>query len=283
MKPKKEHLGTVIKALVYIEKHLEEHLSVDKVAKHCFMSSYHFHRVFKQHTGENIGEYIQRLRLEKAQGKLCYTKDKIINIGFDAGYEMPSSFSKVFLKQLGVSPRKYRKSFQPLKKINSDKNDASGDLMEKPKIINREDESVLFVRRVGDYNHSPEEAFEVLLNFLVEKKALEKVQSFYGIPLDDPSITQEGKLRFDACVKVQDITETGEVGQKILQGGKYAVFHHVGKYENLTKTFEMIFSLWYPESNETIDQDRQIFCEYLDIIGHLAEDKKRTVIYLPLL
>ncbi len=276
-----EHLKSIMRALVYIEENLDEPLSLSVISKHCFISSFHFHRIFKALVGENVGEYIKRLRLEQAMGKLCYTEEKIIDISLDVGYETPSSFTKIFTKLIGMSPKKYRKKFKPLVESIIQKTKIENDDMQKPNIVQREDESVLFIRRVGEYETTPRKAFIELTKFIEGNNLRSKVKAIYGIPLDNPEITEKEKLRFDACVKIDGVKESGEVGRKTILGGRYALFDHFGEYEAVADVFEQIFSLWYPNSGETLD-DKPIFCEYPNMDKSTPVEKKHTIIYIPL-
>jgi AraC family transcriptional regulator len=53
-----------------------------------------------------------------------------------------------------------------------------------------------------------------------------------GIVHDNPDLTEETKIRFDACVLItKEIQPKGEVGYKKIKGGKFAVFRYEGPYE----------------------------------------------------
>lgn len=62
-----ECLDTVMK---YIREHLNEPLHRDVLAGIAGFSVPHFHRIFTTHTGENISDYVRRVRLERAARKL---------------------------------------------------------------------------------------------------------------------------------------------------------------------------------------------------------------------
>ncbi len=72
------------------------------------MSPDHLGRMFKQHTGEKISDYLNKIRVEKASSLLLETDDKIIAVAYDAGFESLRTFNKVFLTIMGVSPSNYR-------------------------------------------------------------------------------------------------------------------------------------------------------------------------------
>lgn len=104
-------------------------------------------------------------------------------------------------------------------------------MMLMPKYIHREDEEILFARQTGDYNETPDKAFFILKQFL-ETKGIElpNIKAFYGIALDDQHIVERTMCRFDACASLKTTAHAeGEIGKKILRGGRYAVFTHYGR------------------------------------------------------
>jgi len=69
----------------------------------------HVSRELKRCTGETPTEFINRLRLEHAARRLMLSGKDIATIAYDCGFETLSYFSALFKKQLGVTPRDYRK------------------------------------------------------------------------------------------------------------------------------------------------------------------------------
>jgi AraC family transcriptional regulator len=279
------HIGRILKVLVYIEEHLDQELSLEKMAEIAAISPFYFHRLFLAYIGETANEYIKRLRLQKAEEKLRYSDESITQIATEVGYESPSAFTKVFNQVMGLSPREYRKIMQPLVEKMMKRTCAVNkeDPMLKPEILKRKEETVLFVRRTGDYDKIPFQAFDALLEFLHKEKNY-KVKTFYSIPLDDPQIAGKNKCRFDACVALEGaVLAKGEVGKKSIPGGRFAVFIHRGPYKNLTSSFEKIFRIWYPNSQEEL-ADTLPFCEHLDLENKSIQEANRiTKIYIPIL
>ncbi|HEX4839159.1 MAG TPA: helix-turn-helix domain-containing protein [Rhabdochlamydiaceae bacterium] len=280
------HMGRILKVLVYIESHLDEELSLEKMAKIAIISPFYFHRLFRAYMGETLAEYIKRIRLQHAAERLQYFDIAITDIALDLGYGTPSAFTKVFKQVMGKSPRQYRKVMQPLIQAIMKRTipDSKEKAMLKPAYIIRKEETILFVRRVGDYEETPSIAFHILIEFLQsEKIPKEKIKAYYSIALDDPQIVERPKCRFDACAALLDnVPPKGEVGQKILQGGRFAVFIHRGPYIELEKAFDEIFRFWYPTSQEQL-ADAISFCEHINAWDPTIPDNERlTKIYIPL-
>lgn len=64
--------------------------------------------VFKEHTGINISEYIEDVRMNFAKNQLSKTVDTIENIAIDSGYNSSHSFRRAFKRYTGISPSDYR-------------------------------------------------------------------------------------------------------------------------------------------------------------------------------
>ncbi|MNF06411.1 HTH-type transcriptional regulator YesS [compost metagenome] len=66
-------------------------------------------RLYKLETGENIRDYISRLKMEKAVLLLQTSTRKIYEISIEVGYQNPHYFIKLFKKHFGFTPQEYRK------------------------------------------------------------------------------------------------------------------------------------------------------------------------------
>ncbi|MDZ7836373.1 MAG: effector binding domain-containing protein [Alkalibacterium sp.] len=101
-----------------MEDHLMEEISYSDVAKHLYLSNYHFQRVFSLITGVTPNEYIRSRRLSMAGEELTLSQAKIIDVAYKYGYESPESFSKAFTRFHGVSPGKAKKAGIELNSYN---------------------------------------------------------------------------------------------------------------------------------------------------------------------
>ena len=62
---RKEYILRINKAVDYIEKNLDNELSLEKISSAANFSKFHFHRIFAAFTRETLNNYIKRRRLEK--------------------------------------------------------------------------------------------------------------------------------------------------------------------------------------------------------------------------
>ncbi|NLP16666.1 MAG: response regulator [Clostridiales bacterium] len=100
--------GLICKAKAYIEENFNKDISLDDVSRSVDISPYYFSKLFKEETGENFIEHLTNIRIEKAKELLMNSGMNIKNICIDTGYSDPNYFSRIFKKQVGVTPTEYR-------------------------------------------------------------------------------------------------------------------------------------------------------------------------------
>ena len=100
----------IIKGIIdYIEKHLEEDLSLDRIAEDLNYSKFYIARIFSEKTGGTVYKYIQGRRLTIAAYKLVKTNKSIIEIAYEAHYSSQQAFTLAFNQLYSCSPQAYRK------------------------------------------------------------------------------------------------------------------------------------------------------------------------------
>jgi AraC family transcriptional regulator len=102
-----EHIDILQEMLQYIDAHIKEEMSVEKLAERAGFSPYYFCRVFQCGVGSSIMEYVRNRRLAYAASELN-SRRKILHIAIDYGFETHSGFSKAFRRYFGCSPEIYR-------------------------------------------------------------------------------------------------------------------------------------------------------------------------------
>jgi AraC family transcriptional regulator len=278
-----DYIKRILKAMIYIEDHIDDKLDLARIAKIACYSPSHFHRIFQAMTGETIHGYIKRLRMQIAAEKLRYTEQPVTEIALDANFETPSAFTKAFKQFTGSSPRKYRSLYATFNRMTQKIKEL---VMIQPETIEKSlsNMDVLFIRRHGDYAQSPAAAWQAMTYFLDKTYPDRSVIRYFGISHDDPDIVENDKLRYDAAVMVPEGgKENGEVGRQTIKGGKYAIFIHQGSYDLLQETFSRVFLKWLPISGENFDESRSIFCEYLHLEdSNIHPENRKTKIFIPL-
>jgi len=102
------HFSALRKAERFIWENYTRKLSLKEIAAASGLSAPYFSTVFKDEMGENLSNYLNRLRVEKAAAMLITTNEPIGEIAVNCGFEDQSWFSKIFKNNTGFTPGKYR-------------------------------------------------------------------------------------------------------------------------------------------------------------------------------
>ena len=111
----------IAEAIQYIEGHITEELSAERIAAQVHLSPFYFHKGFSMLCGFTLGEYIRNRRLTLAAQELSSGKARVLDVALKYGYDSPDSFPRAFTRFHGVSPSAARekgsqlRSFAPLK------------------------------------------------------------------------------------------------------------------------------------------------------------------------
>ncbi len=98
-------------ALEYMQNNFTEDITLADISERYFVSPEHFSRVFKQKTGFNFSEYLNILRLQKAEQMLKQLNTaSMTEIAAACGFNDSNYFSLKFKKNFGVSPKKFQTS-----------------------------------------------------------------------------------------------------------------------------------------------------------------------------
>lgn len=94
----------------YIRTHYE-HITIRDLTEHFHFQEDYFNRLIKNKTGLTYSAYLQKIRLEKAKKLLTSTRMSVDEIAGAVGYHNKGYFYKIFQKEYGVTPSKFRKKF----------------------------------------------------------------------------------------------------------------------------------------------------------------------------
>lgn len=101
-------LRRLTKVLQYIQANHAERIPVRQAAEMAAMSISRFMRFFKVSTGMTFVSYLTHVRLNLAAEMLRSPEQSICQIATSAGFPDQSYFGRVFHKQFGLSPTKFR-------------------------------------------------------------------------------------------------------------------------------------------------------------------------------
>lgn len=99
-------------AIRWLDQHSHERLSLDRLISFMGYSRSRFFSLFRAHTGHTPNDYLLRIRLKHAKEMLTSRPDSIRAISAACGFADCGYFSRVFKRQTGFTPQKYRSHFK---------------------------------------------------------------------------------------------------------------------------------------------------------------------------
>jgi AraC family transcriptional regulator len=269
----------------YIDEHLDEDLSVERLSRVAHFSKYHFHRQFSEYTGINVAKYILLVRLKRASYQLAFNKHyRIIDIALQAGFENPESFSRIFKKTFGQTPTQFRRKpewtnwngrFQLPTIARNQKMQIQ--------IVEFEETKVAVLEHRGPPALVNDSAGSFIAWRKESKLSPLATSKTYGVPYDDPRVTEPEKFRFDICGSVNADVPANPQGvvTKVIPGGRCAVLRHRGAHAAIDDKVRHLYGEWLPASGEEL-RDFPCYFHYLNFFPEVAEHELITDIYLPL-
>jgi len=267
----------------YIDDHLDQELDLATLAGVAHFSAFHFHRLFRAWTGEALGDYLRRRRLEMAAIRLrSQLKVPVLDIALGVGFGSAEAFARAFRTRFACTPTQWRKSKhdQIRRKLGqvsrkpgqaraaADKNNVASRRKEVPmkvRIIEREPVQVAYLRHTGPPGE-PVSRFwlETVVPWMATNNLFGRVR--YGVSLDDPSVTKPEQCRYDACVEVgEKELLSGDAKRKVLPGGRYAALAFHGTAKEIGTAWDRLLRDWLPQSG--LQLDGRAFFEHYPVDG----------------
>jgi YesN/AraC family two-component response regulator len=108
----KQYSPLIQKVINYVNMHLDMPLSLRKLSEKYYISPSYLSWLFKQETGTTLTDYINVQRVRCAARQLIATNSSISMIAAEVGIMDVNYFSKIFKKNIGVTPTQYRRENQ---------------------------------------------------------------------------------------------------------------------------------------------------------------------------
>lgn len=263
-----EYIKRVNKILVFIDEHLEDHLSLDNIAELAYYSPFHLHRIFKAVTNETLYGYILRKRLEKAAAILIHQKEiSMASISLKFGFTSNASFTRAFKKMYLLNPTDFRKAnyakFSKISIIDSKirQNDELPEayicninnlknwikMNAKIEIKKIDQMDIAFITQIGV--NGVDAAFDKLFKWAKPKGLIDpnnlKILRIYH---DSFKITEQDKVRMSLGINLTHLVNVeGEIGITKVEKGNYIVGHFEIEPKDFEKAWSSLF-IWLNEN-----------------------------------
>jgi AraC family transcriptional regulator len=254
-----EYERRIHRVLEHIDQHLDERLDLATLAAIAHFSPFHFHRLFAAWTGETLGDYLRRRRVEVAALRLLRRPSLgVLQVALAVGFGSGEAFARAFKAHFGVAPSAWRTS-----KSNVDQDAGFGRLQNQPfsqfcedlhvRLTTRTPTDFLYLRRTGPFG-------DPLGNFWTETVMPRVVadglsrQARYGLVHDDPDVTDPARCRYDAGCEMPagHRPATGWLTSTI-PGGSYAVLGFEGISAEAPTAWNRLLRDWLPSSGMQLD------------------------------
>ena len=96
----------------YIHENLAGELTVPALCKHFHMSKSKLYSILKKSYGIGLSDYVRQVRIKEGKKALRNTTNSINQIAEDIGFSDANYFIRVFRKEVGMTPSKYRRIMQ---------------------------------------------------------------------------------------------------------------------------------------------------------------------------
>ena len=106
----KQHSTLIGRVITLISYDLSADLSLKAVAASLKVNASYLSSAFKKECGETLTDYVNKKRMESAAVILAHTNKQVQTIAEECGILDLNYFIKLFKKQYGITPTKYRSS-----------------------------------------------------------------------------------------------------------------------------------------------------------------------------
>lgn len=101
----------VEQSICFMKDNLENKITLSDIAKAVNYSNSRLINLFEQRTSYTPITYYNQLKIQRSCNYLQFSSLKIKEIAFRLGYYDPFHFTKAFIKEMGITPKEYRKNY----------------------------------------------------------------------------------------------------------------------------------------------------------------------------
>ncbi|TCS43803.1 AraC family transcriptional regulator [Reinekea marinisedimentorum] len=249
--------------LYRIHRDIDQPLNATALAQTANWSSFHFHRCFKAVTGENVNDYIRRVRLEMAANQLMFFPQQSIGQTLQqCGFVSQASFSHAFKKHFGCTPGQWRSNgYQALAQQNQqqwhdDLKDRASRAEHYPmpsvQVKTLPARKAAYVRHAG-YGRDIRRAWEKLEVWARQQSLNWEALPKFGLHHSNADIIPLSQCHYVACIELDTSPQQLlPLNQLTIPGGSYACFDLQGVYGDLLPVLHKFYHDWLPNSGYSL-------------------------------
>lgn len=279
------------RALVFIDAHLDEDLSVAAVSDVAAFSPHQFQRQFSSLFGVSLGRYVRHARLKRAAYRLAFRDGhSVLEIALDSGFEGPEAFSRAFRRHFDQSPTDFRRAprWKPWRAAQTPLVQARSQTMSQTfthtdvRILDFPETPVAIMSHTGD----PAAIGDTIRRFIAWRKAAglsPKVAATFNVFHPDPDEASPQVRRVDLCAAVNRAISPNhpDVVAGVIPAGRCAVLRQVGDSDDLSAAANWLYGQWLPDSGQDL-RDFPMFAQRVSLFPDVAEHEAITDLFLPI-
>ncbi len=253
------------RALALIDRHIDQDLTIERLADEACLSPFHFHRIFSALMGESVHAMTTRMRMERALALTQRTpRLQWKEVADMVGYRSPDVFARAFKRHFGCTPSQF-----DLKHYWSTRPDRNAALAVsryflRPtsplptnfhvEIVHRPPADLIVSRAVGGYL-DPSLLVSAYERIDAAAKALGIAMPgrLTGASQDDPELVPLSRCRYDFCLEVPAKTSApkGLIVANRAEG-RWATTRVQGDFDAVDRTWNLLFKSWLPASGHNL-------------------------------
>lgn len=269
----------------YIDAHLDDDLSLDRLARVARSSTFHFHHQFSARFGLTVHGYVTLARLRRAAWQLLFRpRLRVVDVALASGYASPEAFARAFRRLVGHTPTALRArpdwaAWNALNQRLLDVRARATDVSTEPLV---QIELVPAVRVAAlELRGQPLRLADALRRFIawrIENRLPPARSATYSVFHDPAEPTA-----IDLCAATTRPVAPNALGvvEKWLPPGRCAVQRHVGTHLSLFEAARSLHARWLPASGYA-PRAAPLVIRRISLFPDVAEHEAESEIFLPL-
>ena len=251
-----DYIARIDRVIDHVHVHYAEPLPLDALARIAHFSPFHFHRVFRAHTGETLRAWVSRVRVQRAALLIGrgQTRTTLLEVALACGFGSAAELSRAFREAFHVTPTEFRRRAQTRKNAQESLDRHAylprheRHTLASPQRIQRVTRprcELAYIRVQKPFEGTRLAQAWARLEAFAESAALEGCMRL-GLSHDDPELMPEA--RYDlALAEASTAPKQRGISHRTLEGGLYAELAAHGTVQDIAQAWDALFA-WLPTS-----------------------------------